>query len=96
MWGVKPHVVLACIRAGELAAKDISQPGSRRPHWKIPPAAVEAFEARRAAVPEVAPARSRRKKPQSPTIEMIDPTTGKIRKDLRVVGSVKAALQKTK
>ena len=38
---VKPHTVLAWIRAGELRAVDVSRhPGTGKPRWRIPAEAV--------------------------------------------------------
>jgi hypothetical protein len=90
---VKPHVILAFIRAGELRALNIAAPGAKRPHWRIMPADLAAFEARRAATPDEPPP-ARRKKQHA--VDMIDPATGRINKKFKVVGSVKAALGHTK
>ena len=87
---VKPHVILAFIKAGELRALNIAAPAAQRPHWRIMPADLADFEARKAASPDE-PASSRRKKKQ-PATDMIDPATGRISKRFKVVGSVKAAL----
>jgi len=54
LYGVKVDTVLAWIHAGELAAVDVSRPGSQRPRWRISADAVEAFERRRRAVPHAA------------------------------------------
>lgn len=93
-WFVKQHVVLALIAAGELKALNVAAPGAKRPHWRIMPVALDDFEARRTAVPEVA-APKRRKK-IAPAVSLIDPETGRISRKFRVVGSVKAAMEEGK
>jgi hypothetical protein len=67
-FSVKPHVILALIRAGELAAKDLRAPGAQRPHWRILPADLAEFERRRASKAE--PARTRRR-PEAMTAEPV-------------------------
>jgi excisionase family DNA binding protein len=48
--GVSERTVRAWIRAGELKAINLSRtPGSRRPRYRVTQAAIEAFEATRAA-----------------------------------------------
>jgi hypothetical protein len=86
-WLVKQHVVLACIKAGDLKALDISAPGSKRPHWRIMPEELAAFERRRTATP-IQPAPRRRKKEPAARPSLIDPTTGKISRQYRAVGSI--------
>lgn len=87
---VKQHVILALIRAGELQALNIAKPGAKRPHWRIMPDMLTAFEQRRAAVPADTPPKRRKK--QKAGLEIIDPETGKVNKKWRAVGSGKAAL----
>jgi hypothetical protein len=86
---VKPHTILALIAAGELKAIDISAPGAKRPHWRIMPSDLAAFELRRSAV-ATEPATTGRQK-RKPSIDLIDPTTGRIARRFRVVGSTKGA-----
>jgi hypothetical protein len=62
---VKPAKIIAAIRRGELAAIDMAEPGATRPRFRISPAAIEAFERRRAAGPM--PSRIRRRR--SPDIK---------------------------
>lgn len=54
--------VYALIDSGQLPAVDVSRPGSRRPLWRISPAALDAFVRRRTAGPP-APKPERRRKP---------------------------------
>jgi hypothetical protein len=54
------HKVTDLIDAGELQAIDVSSPGSRKRIWRIPVAAIEAFEARRSSAgPSPSPRRRR-------------------------------------
>ena len=86
---VKAHVILGLIKAGDLEAEDWRSPGTSRPRWRIMPAALVAFEqARSNRATEAAPARQRKRKP---AVDLVDPATGKIRKEFRTVGSSKAA-----
>lgn len=48
------------IEAGELHAVNLASPESTRPRYAISDEAIEAFLARRAVVPKVAPVRRRR------------------------------------
>jgi hypothetical protein len=58
--GIRPHGVLTLIRSGQLVAHDVSlQPGGR-PRWRIMPADLEDFLARRTYAPP-APRRRPRK-----------------------------------
>jgi hypothetical protein len=69
-WGVNAAKVLRFIKSGQLSAFDVSSTPGGRPRWRIPIGAVEAFEAKRAAVAPAKPARrSRRRKPSSDIIE---------------------------
>jgi hypothetical protein len=86
---VKPHVVLALIRSGELPATNWAAPGSKRPRWRIAPSDLAAFETRRAAVPAQQPAPKRKR--QVDDVALLDPVTGKVRREFRVVGSIKGA-----
>ena len=88
-YSCKPHVILALIRASELKALDIRAPGAKRPHWRIMPQDLEAFERRRAAVPSEPP--SPRSKKRSGGIDLVDPATGRVRREYRRAGSVQAA-----
>ncbi|MBX9677144.1 MAG: hypothetical protein K2X38_00175 [Gemmataceae bacterium] len=65
--GIGVHKGLALIAAGELQAIDYRSPGSSRPLWRIPPAAIEAFESRRASRPS-GQKRQRRKPIPQPAI----------------------------
>jgi excisionase family DNA binding protein len=60
-YGVEARTVLAWIRAGDLAAIDVTRrTGSRKARWRITQAALDAFEAARAArapTPKRAPRR---------------------------------------
>ncbi len=87
-WACKPHVILALNKGGELRAINIAAPGAKRPHWRIRPDDLDAFEFRRAAVP-AAKSMPRRKK--TTKVDILDPATGKVRRELGVVGS--AAMQ---
>lgn len=61
-WGVSPDKVRAWIRAGDLAATDVSTTQGGRPRYLISQAAIAALESRRTiqAPPEPPPRRSRR------------------------------------
>ena len=82
-WGCKPHVVLALIKDRELEAINI-RPGAKRPRWRIPPSALQAFMQRQSsfALPDQ-PAPRRKKEPATPSL--IDPKTGKLAKAFRKV-----------
>lgn len=59
--GVTPATVLAWIRGGELRAVNVSRSvRSKKPRWRIPAAALEAFEVSRSAAPAPAATRPRR------------------------------------
>ena len=45
------HKILTLIARGEIDAVNVSLSG-RRPQWRIPPEAIEAFERRRSAQPK--------------------------------------------
>lgn len=62
VWRVDPGTILAHIRSGRLRAFSTSPPGTRRPRWKISPAAVAEFEQLHSAQPPVTPVRSGRRK----------------------------------
>lgn len=87
-YACKQHVILALIRSAELRALDIRAPGARRPRWRIMPADLAAFEQRRAAAPNEA---SPPKKKKAEGIGMVDPATGRVRRQYREAGSVSAA-----
>jgi hypothetical protein len=54
------HAILGWISRGELRAVNVaSDPNGRRPRWRIDPADLAVFEARRAAVPPVTVRRRR-------------------------------------
>ena len=60
-YGTTPHTVGAWIRSGELRAVNVSRSRTaKRPTWRIPPTAIEAFEAARA--PQQQPAVKARKR----------------------------------
>lgn len=67
-WGVKPHLILALIRNGELRAIDLRAKlaQSKKPRWKILTTDLSAFETARAGKPQVTPFR-RRKPPAAQT-----------------------------
>jgi hypothetical protein len=51
-YGVHEDTVLHWIRTGQLKAINVGQsPGAKKPRWRVPQAAVEAFEAARTRVP---------------------------------------------
>ena len=59
-YGVKDHTVLTWIHSGELRAVNVARrAGGGRPSWRIPAAALEAFEALR--TPTRRPGRKPRK-----------------------------------
>jgi len=60
---VKPDVVLAWIRRGELRALDVSQARGLKPRWRILPGDLASFLASRMATPPAPPVRRRRKDP---------------------------------
>jgi excisionase family DNA binding protein len=61
-YGVTEHTVLAWIHSGELRAVNVGRrPGAKKPRWRIPATAVEAFEQLRAPGP--LPRRARRHRP---------------------------------
>ena len=44
-YGVTAHTVLAWIKTGELKCVNVSRrPGAKRPSWRIPQEALDAFE----------------------------------------------------
>jgi hypothetical protein len=88
-WQVKQHVILALIKAAELKAIDRRAPGSIRPRWRIKPSEVLAFDERRANRASPKPGRPRKKK--RPAVNLIDPATGKIRREFRATGSSNTA-----
>jgi excisionase family DNA binding protein len=55
MFGVSPNKIMAWIRAGELRAINVASRESRRPRYAIDAADIDAFEAGRQVVPDVAP-----------------------------------------
>jgi hypothetical protein len=61
-YGVTQGTVLGWIRSGELKAVNVGQSvGKKKPRWRIPQAALDAFEAARTATP-AAPKVSQRRK----------------------------------
>lgn len=56
---VSPETIINWIRSGELAAVNVGS-GAKRPRYRIPPEAVEAWQRRRAVVPPPKPARRKR------------------------------------
>jgi hypothetical protein len=71
MWGVSHDKVLEFIRTGELEAFNVASKKSRRPQFKIPLAALQAFQERRSGrdpARSLPPPPSRRspRKPSSP------------------------------
>jgi hypothetical protein len=67
MWGVSHDKVLEFIKTGELEAFNVASKKSRRPQFKIPLAALQAFQQRRSgrdparSLPPPAPRRASRK-----------------------------------
>ncbi len=62
-YGVGEHTVLGWIRSGELRAVNVGRTaGAKKPRWRIPQTALEAFELARTATPPP-PRRPRRKRP---------------------------------
>lgn len=62
---VTQNTVLGWIRSGELAAINVARKPGTKPAWRIPAAALEAFEAARAATPpsSAAPRSRHRRQP---------------------------------
>lgn len=52
--GVTPEHVIRLIHAGELAARDVSLPTSKRPDYRVDPASIDSFNERRMVKPEAA------------------------------------------
>jgi excisionase family DNA binding protein len=68
---VSAGTVLTWIRAGELAAVNVGRrPGARKPRWRITAAALERFEAWRAA-PQLQPRERQRRQRPADVIEFI-------------------------
>jgi len=61
---VSPDKVIGWIRNGELRAVNVVGSLGSRPRWRIDPADLAAFEARRSAGPTPKPVRRRRRDPQ--------------------------------
>jgi len=61
---VSPDKVIGWIRAGELRAVHVVRSLGGRPRWRIDPADLAVFEARRSAGPTPKPVRLRRRDPQ--------------------------------
>jgi hypothetical protein len=57
--------IVRLIEAGEIAALDLSSPGSTRPRYSISPAAIEAFEQRRQVTPTSAPIKKHPLRPRT-------------------------------
>jgi excisionase family DNA binding protein len=67
-YGVSEHTVLQWIRSGELRAVNVGRRlGAKKPRWRIPQAALEAFELARAVAPP--PPRTRRRQRPAEVIE---------------------------
>lgn len=60
--GVSVLKVLGWIKSGELRAVNMATQAGRLPRWRISPADLEAFDAARAAVPQVPVSRRARRK----------------------------------
>jgi hypothetical protein len=91
-FAVKAHIILALIKANEIKAIDLRSPGSMRPRWRIMPADIEAFEQRRTAVPESTSPPKKKKA----AIDLVDPATGRVRREYKQAGSVQAAKRPAK
>jgi len=66
-YGVSPERIISWIRSGELHAIDVSsRPGIGRPRFRVDPADLVAFDARRAVV--TTPKASRRRKRKDPDV----------------------------
>ena len=63
-WRVSPDKVAAWIRSGELRALNVASAGSTRPRWRIPPEAVQAFEAARSCHRQAPPPKRRKRDEQ--------------------------------
>ncbi len=61
-YGVKWAKVLSWINSGELAAVNVATVTTGRPRWRITREALESFELRRSAIPQVKPQRRRRRR----------------------------------
>ncbi len=59
--GINPGKVIAWIRSGELAATNVAASLAGRPRWRVSPADLAIFEARRSAVAPATRSRPRRK-----------------------------------
>jgi len=67
-YGVGVHTVLTWINRGELRAVNVGRrPAAKKPRWRIPQAALEAFELARTIAPS--PPRTRRRKRPADVIE---------------------------
>ncbi len=67
-YGVTEHTVLGWIRSGELRAINVGRSlGTKKPRWRIPPEALQAFELLR--TPSPPPPRTRRRKRQADVIQ---------------------------
>ncbi len=61
-FAVSQHTVLAWIRTGELAAINVGRSALGKPHWRITPDSLQAFELLRSAQPHIDRPRRRRKR----------------------------------
>jgi hypothetical protein len=61
IYGVNVQKVLLWIKNGELTAINLAARAGGRPRWRIRQTDVEVFEARRQAVPPIAPQRRRQR-----------------------------------
>jgi excisionase family DNA binding protein len=68
-YSVDPDKVLAWIRAGELAAINVAEKAGGRPRYRIDPADLAAFEARRQVRPQERATRCRRRGAQTGVTE---------------------------
>jgi excisionase family DNA binding protein len=63
-YGVGEQTVLAWIHSGELLAINVGRrAGAKKPRYRIPQAALDEFEARRATTPSVPRSRKKRTEP---------------------------------
>jgi hypothetical protein len=69
--GVKPEKIRLWILRGELRAVNVAENIGGRPCWKIPPDAIEEFEARRAAKPPASKPKRKTKPLDSDCVEYV-------------------------
>jgi len=69
-FAVTEHTVLGWIRSGELKAINVGRTtAAKKPRWRIPAAALEAFEAARSATPPATTTRTPRRRRPADVIE---------------------------